>query len=119
MPCDELACLVGKGKKRATCSAYFWIESGEEKLPEVGQTSVVVNSNEEAVCIIRTTKVYITEFCNVSEAHAALEGEGDLSLAYWRTVHREFFTRDLASAGIAFDDHTKLICEEFEKVYPG
>ena len=30
----------------------------------------------------------------VSEEHAYKEGEGDRSLAYWRAVHEEFFTKE-------------------------
>lgn len=115
---DRLAALILAGKKRATSSAYYWYEIGEEKMPEPGQMSVVVDSNDEAVCVIRTTKVYVTDFDRVSAGHAALEGEGDLSLAYWRKEHLAFFKADLAAAGQNFDEKSRVVCEEFEKVYP-
>lgn len=115
---DRLAALILAGKKRATSSAYYWYESGDEPMPKPGQLHVVVDSGGEAVCIIRTTKVYVTEFCRVTARHAALEGEGDLSLAYWRREHLAFFKEDLAAAGQDFTEKSKVVCEEFEKVYP-
>lgn len=115
---DKLAALILQRKKRATASAYYWYESGEEKMPEPGALCVVLDSRNSAVCIIRTTRVYITEFRNVSSEHAALEGEGDLSLEYWKQEHRRFFTEDLAEAGRNFSEDMKVVCEEFEKVFP-
>ena len=62
-------------------------------------------------------KVSVTECCRVTAEHAFREGEGDRSLAYWRAVHEPFLTRELASAGRVFDEHAKVVCEEFEVVY--
>lgn len=73
---------------------------------------------ENAVCITRTKKVSIIPFMKISEQYARLEGEGDLSLAYWRTIHRRFFTRELESHQLVFDENMQVVCEEFEVVYP-
>lgn len=56
---DELAELVRRGEKTATASAYPLYELGGDPLPKEGEYSVILNSREEAVCIIRTTKVYV------------------------------------------------------------
>lgn len=114
---DKLAELVLQGIKTATCSAYDLYQIDNERIPQEGDYSVILNSKEEAVCIIRTLKVYVTEFCQVSEEHAFKEGEGDRSLEYWRKVHSDFLTNELASVHRLFDEHTKVVCEEFEVVY--
>lgn len=113
---DQLADLVLHGVKTATCSALALYEYEKEELPKVGDYSVVLDSYEQAVCIIRTTKVYVTSFDQVSERHAWLEGEGDRSLEYWRQVHQAFFTEELKAIGQAFDAKMELVCEEFEVV---
>lgn len=87
-------------------------------LPQEGSCSVVLNTRDEAVCIIRTTKVYLRSFWEVSAEHAFKEGEGDRSLEYWREVHREFFTREMEAAGLTFDENMPVVCEEFLRVYP-
>ncbi|MCM1055511.1 MAG: ASCH domain-containing protein [Bacteroides sp.] len=114
---DKLAELTAKGIKTATCSAYYWYERGEEKLPKAGEYSVILNSKDEAVCVTKTVKVYIERFKNISEEHAYKEGEGDRSLEYWRKVHEDFFTRELAEAGTEFSEEMRLVCEEFRVVY--
>lgn len=115
---DELAQLVLKGIKTGTASAYPLYEREELELPKEGEYSVILDSKDNAVCIIKTTKVYIVPFCEVSEAHAYKEGEGDRSLNYWRKVHESFFKSELAEAGLSFDHQMNVVCEEFIKVYP-
>ncbi|MBQ3291815.1 MAG: ASCH domain-containing protein [Mogibacterium sp.] len=114
---DKLADLVVQGIKTATCSAYDLYLINNEPLPQAGDYSVILNSREEAVCIIKTIKVTVTEFSKVSDEHAFKEGEGDRSLEYWRKVHVNFLTNELASVNKTFDENTKVVCEEFEVVY--
>ena len=94
---DELADLVLKGIKTATCSAYELYQINNEPLPQVGDYSVILNSSEEAVCIIKTLKVYVTAFNQVSDEHAFKEGEGDRSLGYWRNVPRRSLLKSVIS----------------------
>ncbi|MBQ8278474.1 MAG: ASCH domain-containing protein [Roseburia sp.] len=114
---DGLAELVKQGIKTGTSSAYPLYEVDGEPLPEASGYSVILNSKDEAVCIIENTKVYVVPFCEVSAEHAYKEGEGDRSLAYWREVHEEFFTECMAEAGLTFDENMKVVCEEFKLVY--
>ena len=114
---DELADLVVQGIITATCSAYDLYQINNEPLPKAGDYSVILNSREEAVCIIQTRRVYVTEFDKVSEEHAFQEGEGDRSLEYWRKVHESFLTKELASVHRSFDGNAKVVCEEFEVVF--
>ena len=114
---DGLAALVRAGLKTATSSAYDLYEAEGEDLPQAGDTSVILDSRDEAVCIIRTTRVYMVPFDEVSPEHAFREGEGDRSLEYWRKVHEAFFKDELASAGLEFSGNSRVVCEEFEVVY--
>lgn len=114
---DLLAELVLKGKKTATASAYPLYEREQEDLPQVGQYSIILNSKQQAICVIQTTRVYVVAFQDVSADHALKEGEGDCSLAYWRQVHQSFFTQCLKEVGMSFDESMKVVCEEFQVVY--
>ena len=110
---DGLAALVAAGIKTATSSAYDIYAIDGEPLPHVGEYSVIINSAGEAVCVIRTSAVYIVPFDRVSSRHAFLEGEGDRSLAYWQGVHRAFFTGEMSAAGLLFSEQMQVVCEEF------
>lgn len=115
---DELAELVLRGIKTATSSLLYWYECENEPLPEPGNVSVILNSFDEAVCVIRTTKVYTVPFSQVTEEHAIREGEGDRSLDEWQYVHEKFFRAELAEAGVDFSPDMPVVCEEFERVWP-
>lgn len=115
---DKLAKLVRKGIKTATASALPLYEMEGEELPRAGEYSVILDSREKAVCIIRTSRVYVTPYRDVTAEQAWKEGEGDRSLAYWRRVHEAFFSREMAKAGLTFDEDMGVVCEEFEMVYP-
>lgn len=114
---DTLAELVKQGIKTATCSAFCFYEIEDEPMPQVGEYSIVLDSEENAVCIIRTTKVYMTSFNQVTAEHAYKEGEGDRSLDYWRKVHAKFFSEEMDTVGLEFFEDMKVVCEEFEMVY--
>lgn len=114
---DGLAALVKAGAKTATSSAFPLYELEGEPLPEAGEYSVILDSSENAVCVIRTTRVYTAAFSAIDAEHAYKEGEGDRSLSYWRAVHEDFFRREMAEAGLAFDESMPVVCEEFEVVY--
>ena len=115
---DELASLVERGIKTATASAFPMYAYDGEPLPKPGEYSVILNSRGEAVCVVKTTKVFFVPFREVDERQAWKEGEGDRTLSYWRTVHERFFRENLAEAGLEFDPDMGVVCEEFIKVYP-
>ena len=107
---NELADLVVKGVKTASCgslAAYL----AEESAPKTGSHHIILNGQDEPVCVIRMTAMHLVRFCDVTAAFARKEGEGDLSLEYWRAEHRAFFTR----SGF-YADEMELVTEEFEVV---
>ena len=114
---DLLAHLVENGEKTATSSAYPLYELENEPLPQVGEYSVILDSNDNAVCVIQTDRVSIVPFNQISEEHAYKEGEGDKSLDFWKEIHEKFFTRCLEKAGLKFTPEMKVVCEEFKVVY--
>ena len=115
--CDRLASLVQAKIKTATSSLYAGFELDGEKVPEVGDYSVILDSEEEPLFIIRDTAVYRKKFSEIDEDFAYKEGEGDQSLEYWRKVHKDFFGKQCEEYGINFSEDTEVLCEEFELVF--
>lgn len=114
---DELAYLTAAGIKTATASAYPLYELEEEPLPGEGEYNIILLTDGTALCVTRTTRVYVCPFEAVSPEHAWREGEGDRSLAYWRSVHQAFFAEEMASVGMTFSEEMPVVCEEFEVVF--
>lgn len=115
---NQCAKLINQGIKQASCSLKEAYDIENELLPEVGRLSVVLNWNQEPVCIIRLNKVSICPFNKVTEEFARLEGEGDLSYQWWRDAHIKFFTNYANEVGATFNLDSELVLEHFEKVYP-
>lgn len=115
---DMLAQLVLEGTKTATASAYDLYAVDNEPLPEVGTYDVILDSQDNAICIIKISKVSIVPFKDVPAQHAFKEGEGDRSLTSWRKVHKELFTQWFEECDLIFTEDSKIVLEEFEMVYP-
>jgi uncharacterized protein YhfF/molybdopterin-guanine dinucleotide biosynthesis protein A len=109
----ELGLLVRDGPKRATAGLRAEYRP-DERLPEPGDLSVILDGGGVPLCVIRTTDVEIRPFGAVDEEFAWTEGEGDRSLAYWRSAHRDFF----ASQGIDVTDADEVVLERFELLWP-
>jgi len=113
---DELADLIASGKKKATCGAHALYELENEPLPVAGKYTIVLNSKEEPVAIIKTTEVILIKMNEMTPELAAEEGEGDLSFQYWWDGHVKAFTMFFAEHGLEFSDDILLVFERFELV---
>ncbi|WP_167467271.1 ASCH domain-containing protein [Buttiauxella warmboldiae] len=107
---NELATLIIKGIKTASCGSFASYQQ-EESAPQIGSYNIILDGQDVPVCVIRLVSMRLVRFCDVTAEFARKEGEGDLSLEYWRKEHQRFFTRE----GY-FSDDMELITEEFEVV---
>lgn len=114
---DELAALVIDGPKRATAGLVVDYMSDWNALPESGDYSVILDGAGRPVAVIRTTDVQVRPFGEVDEAFAYDEGEGDRTLAWWRRVHWDYFSRQCKARGEVMDESQPVVLERFELVY--
>lgn len=110
---DALLDLVLAGTKTGTSSAVASFEADGEPLPRASDLSILLDGRGEPRALIVTTEVSVCPFEQVDAEHAAAEGEGDRSLAHWRTVHEEFFTDELTRVGQQFTVSTAVVLERF------
>lgn len=114
---DELGTLITQGTKTGTCSA-LWEWEAEGKTPtQVGELTVALDGRGEPLCIVETVGVSIRKYNEVDAGFARSEGEGDLSLEYWRAAHKRFFTRVLSKFDMEFSEDMPLVCERFQVIY--
>jgi len=105
---DRLLGLVLAGTKTATTSSC---SDPAATHGEVGKRWTVLDGQGRARAVIETTELTVCRFDEVTEAHARFEGEGDMSLEYWRKVHKDFFTKEGTYA-----PDMKVMCERFRLV---
>ncbi|GAB4544528.1 MAG: ASCH domain-containing protein [Anaerolineales bacterium] len=114
---DELGALIVSGGKTGTCSALWEWQAEGNPIPESGLISIVLNGAGEPICIIETVEVTLRKYNEVDADFARAEGEGDLSLTYWRKAHTNFFSRVLSKFGKTFTEEMPLVCERFRVIY--
>jgi uncharacterized protein YhfF len=114
---NSLGALIVEGVKTATCSAVWEWEAQGMPLPEPGLKTIVLDAGNSPLCIIETTGVEILPFREVGASFARDEGEGDLSLEFWREVHWNYFSRALPKIGREPKPDMPLVCERFHLIY--
>lgn len=114
---NELAQLVVAGRKRATAGLLWAYQQANAPVPQPGTLSVVTNFAGEPQCVIETKRVDIVPFEEVTAEFAAVEGEGDGSLAFWRSAHTAYFGRECERLGRSPDPRMPVVCERFEVIY--
>ncbi len=115
---NELGALIMSGTKTATCSALWEWEAERHPIPVAGLKTIVLNGNNQPICIIETIEVAIKPFNEVDAQFAWEEGEGDRTLDTWRARHWRYFGRTLPKIGKQPTLDMPLVCERFRVIYP-
>lgn len=114
---DELLHLYLIGKKSAGSSIVEDFQTANDPLPQVGNYWIFLNSKDQPSCILKTERIVFNKFRDVPEEIAIAEGEGDLSIEYWKATHKELYLPYLADWGIPHMDEATVITEFFKLVY--
>ncbi len=118
---DRLIGAILDGRKVTTTSLALEYEIENAALPCVGQRSIVVDSNNQPVCVIETVEVLIVPLGEVGYQHVVGEGEGHATVSDWRRGHESFWRSkemidSLGHATFVLDDATPVVLERFRVV---
>ncbi|MGV9225972.1 ASCH domain-containing protein [Streptomyces albogriseolus] len=118
---DRLVAAILDGSKTATAALVAAYEHEGEPLPEVGDRSVVVDSDDRPVAVVEVTGVRVVPLARVDLAHAVDEGEGYTGVAEWRAGHERFWGSAQMRAALedpdfVVDDTTPVVLERFRVV---
>ena len=114
---DQLLALYLNGKKTAGSSLEKDYVVTGDAFPKIGNYWIILDSQNNPRCIVKTVRVESYQFDQVPEEVAIAEGEGDLSLNYWRQAHISFFTPYFKDWGVSDIDKETLIVEFIEVVF--
>ena len=113
---NELLRLVLIGQKQATYSSLLAYQIGGDRIPQVGDLSIVTDWEVIPKCVIETTNVMIIPFKEITFDICKLEGEDD-NLESWREGHINFFSREGKELGYTFTEDMPVIFENFKMVF--
>ncbi|MEQ1805154.1 MAG: ASCH domain-containing protein [Burkholderiaceae bacterium] len=115
---DEHADLVARGVKRAHATLKREFEKELDPLPQIGDHLVVLDGAGTPRAIVRTTHVELRYFNQIDDEFAFDAGEGDLTLRWWLTAHRQDFAERGEREGFEVHERIELVLEWFEVVWP-
>lgn len=113
---NELLRLVLIGQKQATSSSLLAYQIGGDRIPQVGDLSIVTDWEVIPKCVIETTNVMIIPFKEITFDICKLEWEDD-NLESWREGHINFFSREGKELGYTFTEDMPVIFENFKMVF--
>ena len=120
-PGSERDCLVEailEGRKTATTSLMAEFIHDHEPLPSSGRRTLLLNSDDQPVAVLRYASVSVTRLGLVTLQHVLNEGEDYQSLPEWREAHESFWTSEnmrqaLDDPDFTVDDQTLVVLETF------
>lgn len=115
---DELAGLIRDGHKRAHATLERDFEVEGDELPRPGEHVVVLDGRGQPQAVVRTTHVERRHFNEIDDEFAFEAGEGERTLAWWLTAHRQDFAERAEREGFQVGERAVLILEYFELVWP-
>ena len=115
---DELTELVLSGVKRAHASLHRDFQKDLEPLPQPGDHLVLLDGSGQPRAIIRNTHVELRHFNQIDDAFAFEAGDGDLSLRWWLTAHRQDYSQRGEVEGFEVNEQLELVLEHFDLVWP-
>lgn len=114
---NKLIALYRSKKKYAGSSLVKDYELSGDPLPKVGNYWIVLDQDKKPAIIVKTERTEINTFENVTKEIAIAEGEGDLSIEYWKKNHSEFWSPFLKDWGIGNINYAEVLTEFFVLVY--
>lgn len=113
----KLLALIRSGHKRAGTGLLWWHEHEGEPIPQVGDIEIVLTHDDRPSVITRVTRVEVLPYREVSAEYAAIEGEGDASLDFWRQSHWNYFSRVCTMIGKVPTEEMLVVCGVFEVLH--
>ena len=115
---DRLVEAILDGRKAATTSLMAEFIHDHEPLPSSGRRTVLVDSDDQPLAVLRYVSVSATRLGLVTLQHVLNEGEGYESLTQWREAHESFWTSEnmrqaLEDPDSTIDDQTLVVLETF------
>lgn len=112
----ELISLILSEKKTALFTSFATFSIDGEPLPVSGELYLVVNKQNQPICVIEFESVQIIPYNEVTWEMAKQEGE-DQNLEEWRQKEQEILEDEGAVVGFEFTPQIKLVYQSFKVIY--
>jgi uncharacterized protein YhfF len=111
---ESLLALIRSERKRAGTGLLWAYEYDGQEVSKTGDIEIVIDHLNQPALVTRITSAKVVAYDEITAEYAAIEGEGDGSLEYWRKAHWAFFSRECARSGREPDESMPVVCSIFE-----
>lgn len=109
--------LIRAGDKTGTFTLPWIVEATGEPAPSVGDCLVLIDIDGRPVLLVRTTRVHLVRFGDVTAADTAIDGTPVRSLDVWKPLHTQYWNALLAPFGRTVAADMPFWAERFELLY--
>jgi len=85
--CQNSLKLVLSGTKKAISHSLLGLQLRKERLPKIGDFTVITDWNGKARCIVRTVAVRLRPSARTGQSNVKLAVDGDKSVENWQDAH--------------------------------
>ena len=115
---NRLAGLIVTGKKKAMSEPYYWYESDDTEMDEIGAKHIIIDFDGKAQAIIEIKRIDTIPFNQISKDFAALDMGTDIEpLKKWKKAHWDFFLTAMKQDGKKPTEEMLIVCEWFETIW--
>lgn len=113
--------VLGGVKTAGTCLLVEHDIDGTDPFDQIGQRSVMIDSQGRPLALLVCTDVEVRRLADVDLRHALDEGEGFTTVAEWRDAHERFWSSAeyrayVGNDAAAVDDDTMVVLDRFKVV---
>lgn len=113
---DTLIALILSGEKTITATSPWLYGNDPAQKPIANGYSLLLDANGVGRAVLRTTEVKTVPFDKVTDKDSQFEGKSVRTLAAWRSVHTNYFNKQLAPLGKSWAPDMPVTLERFEVV---
>ena len=114
---ESLLALIRSGRKRAGTGLLWAYEYDGQEISKTGDIEIVIDHLNQPALVTRITSAKVVAYDEITAEYAAIEGEGDGSLEYWRKAHWAFFSRECGRIGREPSESMPVVCSIFEVLH--
>ena len=115
---DIGANLILTSEKTATSSLLWEYEAENSKLPAVGDLNIVLDGNNEPVCVVETTWIVVQAMSQADARFAQDYGEWDGTLQTWREKLWHYYCDQCRTLHRQPSPDMPLVFERFKVIFP-
>jgi uncharacterized protein YhfF len=116
---DRICQSILSGIKTTTSSLLWSQKKKQWTIEKPGDKSIVLDSQQNPVCITETVEVSVKPFNQVDADFVYHYGEGDRTLNFWNKNMWEYYQEECKALGNIAEKDMPIICLAFKVIYRG